>query len=370
MSITHQTTEDQFILLKSLLQEQSPLQQILQEMRDGVLICDAAGKILLFNDALRQLVGLSHPAIHRFCTDAIPGEELWLLIKSVLKTGNALTEEVKLGFGNQERVFKIHIVPIMLPAENQTEKPKVNGCVATFHDLTTMRKTEKMRRDFVANVSHELRTPLSAIKGYAETLLDGALEDKEVHRDFVGIIYKHSLRLSQLVEDLLDLSKLESPDYVAELEPVLLKPIVKQIHAMSESSILANQLSFHVDIPDNFPPALVNTSALEQVLTNLIDNAIKYTPGGGHITVSVAERPDSKIQVNVVDTGIGIEQKHIHRVFERFYRVDKARSRDLGGTGLGLSIVKHIVQLHGGDIWVKSIPNQGSTFSFTLKKAE
>jgi two-component system phosphate regulon sensor histidine kinase PhoR len=212
-----------------------------------------------------------------------------------------------------------------------------------------------------------LRTPLSAIKGYSETLLDGALEDEQVARDFVDVIHRHAIRLSQLVEDLLDLSKLESPDFVPELKPLSLRPLINRVVALMEDEAQSKDIALYIHLPEDLPKALANSSNLEQVFTNLLGNAIKYTPDGGKIGISAfLNKDNSFIQVSLKDTGLGMEPKHIPRLFERFYRVDKARSRELGGTGLGLSIVKHIVQLHGGEIWVESELNKGSTFHFTL----
>jgi two-component system phosphate regulon sensor histidine kinase PhoR len=351
---------------KSLINEKSPLFQVLQEMNDGVLIVDQASVIRRYNRALERLVQLPLTALGSPCETAIPSEALHIAIHSVLSSGESFSNEITLPCGTMERMFQLHVMP--LPDADGA----LNGCIALFHDMTDIRKTEKMRRDFVANVSHELRTPLSAIKGYAETLLDGALEDEQVSRDFVDVIYKHSIRLSQLVEDLLDLSKLESPDFHPELNPIALRPVMLRVHALAASNLSGKPLQFTHDIPEDLPAVLANAGNLEQVLTNLLDNAVKYTPAGGKVRLSarsvcVKERP--MVQVDVVDTGIGIDRKHFPRLFERFYRVDKARSRDLGGTGLGLSICKHIVQYHGGEIWVESEPNKGTTFSFTLLQA-
>jgi two-component system phosphate regulon sensor histidine kinase PhoR len=236
--------------------------------------------------------------------------------------------------------------------------------------MTVIRQTEIMRRDFVANVSHELRTPLSAIEGYAETLLEGALEDEVVRLDFVKVIHRHSIRLTHLVSDLLDLSKLESPDYTPTRTPVYLSSLIEeQIYDLVSQKALDKQITFSVELSDNLPPVLADVSSLQQVFTNLLDNAIKYTPQNGKVILKAYPVESSRVQVDVIDNGIGIESKYFSRLFERFYRVDKARSRDLGGTGLGLSIVKHIVQVHGGDIWVSSALNKGSKFSFTLQQA-
>lgn len=357
--------------LQLLLQEENPFLLVLQEMMDGILICDEAGRLVFFNHTIRDFFRLGDRDLHRPVTEIISNDPFQISLQEVLAGGETVSEELTFRSGGMEKTFQFHGVPLVLSPERQEKK---FGCVAVFHDITAIKRTEKMRRDFVANVSHELRTPLSAIKGYAETLLDGALNDQEVARDFVDVIHKHSLRLSSLVEDLLDLSKLESPDFDPELRPVSLKPIISRAMGLVETNVSTKNLLLFTHLPEDLPKVMANVSNLEQVFTNLLDNAIKYTPVDGKVAVSAFEIHDGPhagfIQVNVTDTGMGIEAKHIPRLFERFYRVDKARSRELGGTGLGLSIVKHIIQYHGGEIWVESQSNKGSTFSFTLRKAE
>jgi two-component system, OmpR family, phosphate regulon sensor histidine kinase PhoR len=350
--------------LQTLLKDENPFLLVLQEMMDGILICDEKGQVLFFNESLKNVFHLPQQSLDKPCDQVIPGDALMHSIRSVLENGQSVSEEITLNCGNQEKTFQFHGVPLNFAKDKQNQ---VSACVAVFHDITAIKRTEKMRRDFVANVSHELRTPLSAIKGYAETLLDGALEDQEVSHEFVEVIHKHSLRLSRLVEDLLDLSKLESPDFMPELRPVSLKPVISRAMALVENNVSGKSLTLFTHIPEDLPKVFANISNLEQVFTNLLDNAIKYTPAGGKIAVSAFET-DGFVQVSVKDTGLGMEPKHIPRLFERFYRVDKARSRDLGGTGLGLSIVKHIIQYHGGEIWVESELNKGSTFTFTLRK--
>jgi two-component system phosphate regulon sensor histidine kinase PhoR len=368
--------------IKQLFKEQHILMMLLKEFRDGILICDSQGAILQVNQSLKNFLHLGKDVTGQQATDLICNAQFRIVLGSVLETGTSQVEEITLEKGvNHEMFFEVHLVPVFMPNIQITEPftPEIDeadrahhgaeACVIIFHDITDIRQTEKMRRDFVANVSHELRTPLSAIEGYSETLLDGALEDQTVCRDFIQVIYRHSLRLTQLVEDLLDLSKLESPDFKPELLPVSLHHLLQQVIGLVEDKANDKEIRIEVDIHEPLPLALAEVSSMQQVLTNLLDNAIKYTPSHGRVLVSAYENGRGKIQVDVSDTGIGIEAKYLPRIFERFYRVDKARSRDLGGTGLGLSIVKHIVQLHGGEIWVESTVNLGSTFSFTLDLA-
>lgn len=375
--------------IKQMFKEQHILMMLLKEFRDGILICDNQGAILQTNHSLRQFLQLDQDVTGQQATDVIHNDQFQWALETVLETGSSHVEEITLEKGgSHELFFEVHLVPIFMPASQfsnlseqeftapqflEPQEDRANqgteACVIIFHDITDIRQTEKMRRDFVANVSHELRTPLSAIEGYSETLLDGALEDQAVCKDFINVIYRHSLRLTQLVEDLLDLSKLESPDFKPELTPLSLPHLIQQVIGLVGGKAEDKEITIDVQFTEPLSPVLAEMSSMQQVLTNLLDNAIKYTPSQGKVTVHAYDNGKGKIQVDVADTGIGIETKYLPRIFERFYRVDKARSRELGGTGLGLSIVKHIVQLHGGEIWVDSVVNQGSTFSFTLDAA-
>jgi two-component system, OmpR family, phosphate regulon sensor histidine kinase PhoR len=368
---------------KQFFKEQHILMMLLKEFRDGILICDRQGHILQLNHSLKHFLQIQEDVIGKKATELIPNEPFRELLASVLETGNSCVEEITLEQGvSHAMFFEVHLVPIYIPVLHAGDNPEtsppdagistpqdVDGCVIIFHDITDIRHTEKMRRDFVANVSHELRTPLSAIEGYAETLLEGALDDQAVCRDFINVIHRHSLRLTQLVGDLLDLSKLESPDYKPEFSPTSLQTLIQQAFVLVEDKASEKQIHISVDMQEPLPLVMAESSSMQQVLTNLLDNAIKYTPTRGQVRISAHTTDKGKVQVNVQDNGMGIEAKYHSRIFERFYRVDKARSRELGGTGLGLSIVKHIVQLHGGEIWVDSVVNQGSTFSFTLEPA-
>jgi two-component system phosphate regulon sensor histidine kinase PhoR len=240
--------------------------------------------------------------------------------------------------------------------------------VAVFHDISELKRLEKIRRDFVANVSHELRTPVTVIKGYAETLLSGALAtNPERTCDFLEKIHRHSERLSSLVDDLLALSELESGVDRPEPPPVQIGPAIDHVCALLEEKASVKGIDIQRQGVGEAEQVIADRAKLEQVLLNLLDNAIKYTPEGGSIDISTVEK-EGMLKVDVKDTGIGIPEKDLPRIFERFYRVDAARSREQGGTGLGLAIVKHIVQQYGGSVSVESVPGKGSTFSFTLRK--
>ena len=238
------------------------------------------------------------------------------------------------------------------------------GTILVFHDLTRLKQLERTREDFVANVSHELRTPLSLIKGYVETLLDGARDNPEVAERFLKIIERNAERLDLLIQDLLTISALESGRMELNLQPVALRALAEKVFADLQAKAKNKDVSLINDLPELTANADVNR--LEQVLANLVDNAIKYGRAQGSVKVSGQKVADGKVEIFVQDDGPGIPPESLDRVFERFYRVDKARSRDQGGTGLGLSIVKHIVHSHGGEVWAKSEPGKGATFFFTL----
>jgi two-component system phosphate regulon sensor histidine kinase PhoR len=242
------------------------------------------------------------------------------------------------------------------------------GTILVFHDLTRLKQLERTREEFVANVSHELRTPLSLIKGYVETLLEGARNNPEVAERFLRIIERNAQRLDLLIQDLLTISALESGRVKLNVQPVELRPLADKVftdlkaRAEEKDVKLVNQLNDLV--------AAADAHRLEQVFANLVDNAIKYGRTQGSVTVGGQKTDAGKIEVFVQDDGPGIPPEALDRVFERFYRVDKARSREQGGTGLGLSIVKHIVQNHGGEVWANSEPGKGATFFFTLPQGQ
>ncbi|MDH4379011.1 MAG: ATP-binding protein [Vampirovibrionales bacterium] len=355
--------------LQAVLFQQPLFRGLIQAMQDGVAIVNNQQIILLANQAFLSAFDILDSA-HSLPNGSalLPEPAFWVAVARVIAEGTPETlifKRVHPSSGNQ--YYSVTLLPLNVSGDPQAARP--DACVCLFQNETTIRRTEKMRRDFVANVSHELRTPLSAIHGYAETLLEGALDDQSVARDFVDIIFRHSHRLKQLVADLLDLSKLESPDFTLELIPTNLSTIIHTVVSLAKDRMDQKNIRLSLAIPLDIPLVQAHSSTLEQVITNLTDNAIKYTANGGSIALSMgwSTKYPGMIQVSVADTGMGIPTKYLPRVFERFFRVDKARSRDLGGTGLGLSIVKHIIQTHGGEIWVESEPGIGSTFAFTLK---
>jgi len=341
--------------------ERNRLDTILSSMGEGVMVTDNLGTITLANPSFRDLFSLD---------DYIEGESLIEItrqpalntsLKRILQTREEIQEEITLQ-GIDEKTILVHWVPLL-------EKGEMAGVVAVFHDISDLKKLEKIRKDFVANVSHELRTPVAVIKGYAEALIsDGQGIDREKIARFSKIIHNHAERLTSLISDLLTLSQLESGKLELNLQPVTIQGAVNRARNLLESKAADKEISINQHISHGSTQVLVDLGRLEQVLINLLDNAIKYTPLHGSVTIST-EDIGSMIKVSVTDTGIGIPAKDLPRIFERFYRVDAARSREIGGTGLGLSIVKHIVQAHGGTVSVESIQGKGSTFSFTIRKA-
>jgi two-component system phosphate regulon sensor histidine kinase PhoR len=290
--------------------------------------------------------------------EIIRNNELAEIVKSVLNSGQAVSRELTL-LWPVEKVFQVNAAPVI-------EKGTCSACLLVIHDISEIRKLENMRRDFVANVSHELKTPLTSIKGFVETLLEGALEDKENSRNFLKIVQDHANRLDNLISDLLKLSYLESKGALLKKQDVDLSKLTKEV-LVGFTSQIRNK---NIEVENSLPEALIaqaDADKIEQVLINLIDNAIKFNKERGLVKVYSQDMGD-KIKIIVEDSGVGILPRDISRIFERFYRVDKARSRSLGGTGLGLSIVKHIIELHAGNTGVESTEGLGSAFWFTLPK--
>jgi two-component system phosphate regulon sensor histidine kinase PhoR len=234
-----------------------------------------------------------------------------------------------------------------------------------LHDVTELRRLERVRTEFVANVSHELRTPLTAIRGYLETLLEGGLDEGDNARRFLEIVSRHTERLGRLLDDLTDLSNIELGKVALEVRPTVLWEALEPVLAIIGPRAAVKGVALSADLPPDLPPVLADSDRLEQILINLVDNAVKFTPADGRVTVSASLR-DTMVEVAVADTGVGIPSTDLPRITERFYRVDRARTRELGGTGLGLAIVKHLVQAHGGALRIESELGKGTTVRFTL----
>lgn len=350
--------------IEEISREKDYLQTILKGMMEGVLVVDEKKHIKMMNEALRSLLPVSSDVADKTPLEIIRNAALESAIEGVLQGGKSEAFEMEAPAAGG-KTLEVSVVAIS--SASKDSDGTVLGAIAVFHDITRLKSLEKIRQDFVANVSHELRTPLTTIKGYAETLLEGALKE-EVAFQFVQVIKRHTDRLTKIVEDLLMLSKIESREFQLKREIILLPgfvddviDFVKEPAEKKKISISRNQIpsSLSVEADRNY---------LEQVLINLLDNAIKYTPEGGSVTISAIGKDTGEIEFSIEDNGIGIPKEDLPRIFERFYRVDKGRSQELGGTGLGLSIVKHIVQAHGGKVWAESQIGKGSTFYFTLLK--
>jgi two-component system, OmpR family, phosphate regulon sensor histidine kinase PhoR len=345
--------------MERISSEKGRLDAILEGMGEGVMVTDADAVVTLVNPAFCALFGTNAGVQGRQLLEISRHPDLYAACRSVLSERREQHQEITLAPGTSTR---IHWVPLV-------QDGALRGAVAVFHDISALKRVEQIRRDFVANVSHELRTPVTVIKGYAETLRSGALaDDPKRTAHFLEIIDNHAQRLSRLIADLLALSELESGGSVMKPEKVCLEDAVQQTLQLLEQK--SEQLGVTVQIlgTSGMPQVRADRARLDQVLMNLLDNALKYSTSGGTVTVSAVEE-GGLVRIFVRDDGIGIPKKDLPRLFERFYRVDEARSRERGGTGLGLSIVKHIVQAHGGSVQVQSSPGAGSEFSFTLQKA-
>lgn len=339
-------------------QDKYQIKGILSSMIDAVILFDINGYITTANKAAESLFlvkedGLVGKVMREISSDL----KINQMIDDVLRNGNEVFTETEISPNTQ--IFRVHVAPI------KNEKSEIEGAVAVFHDVTDARNFDQMRSEFVGNVSHELRTPLTSIKGFVETLLDGAMENSTTCRRFLSIIDAETDRLSRLIEDLLTLSSIESKERMINPVPVCIQHSIRTV-----MNILGPQISdkgLHVELISAYglPKVLADEDLLGQVLINLLDNAIKYTPPDGKIIIRCRRR-ESRVVTTITDTGMGIPHESIPRVFERFYRVDKARSRDRGGTGLGLAIVKHIVESHGGEVFVDSEIGKGSTFGFSF----
>jgi len=326
---------------------------ILSALDDGVLAVDHRGTVQLANPRLAGALELQAP-IGRHYLEVIRQQEVSALIEDVLRTGERRLAEVELL--QLGRVFAISAVPF--PADEGTP----HGAVLTFADATERHRVERIRRDFVANASHELRTPLTSIRGFVEALEDGALAQPETAPRFLGKIRAHADRMAALVDDLLELSRLESGERAPEWAETSVPAIAEEVVASAAG--LAARKRIALGCVDRGATAVVtDPERLRRILENLVDNAVKYTPDGGHVELSLSNVPEGATRIEVRDDGPGIAAEHLERIFERFYRVDKARSRALGGTGLGLSIVRHLAESVGASVSVDSQPGRGTCFT-------
>jgi two-component system phosphate regulon sensor histidine kinase PhoR len=338
--------------------EQERLRAVLQGMVEGVLVLDRDGRVILANPRLRELFGVWGAVEGRSALEVIRRADVEAALAEAARTPEPVVRELQLA-AHGGRHLEMHAG--RFPAQGP-----LLGTVAVFHDVTEIHRLEGIRRDFVANVSHELRTPLTAIRGFAETLR-GSEVPPEQRRQYLDVILRHADRLTALIEDLLELSRIEGGTRELALEPTDVAVVARSVMQDLKPRLDARRLRGELRV-EPAPRALADRRGLEQVLLNLLDNAIKYTEPGGRIEISVSGSP-AGVRIDVADTGMGIPEADRARIFERFYRVEKARSRDLGGTGLGLAIVKHLVQAQDGEVFVTSLEGQGSTFSVRLPAA-
>ncbi len=344
--------------LSTLHGRMEEIQAILTSMSEGVIATDITGRISLINPAAAELFHLGPgEGVGEFPYKVFPESELGEIFHQVYVKGYPQEREITWP-GSQERVLNLHLAPI-----RGDEIEEIRGVVAVIGDVTKLRQLETMRKDFVANVSHELKTPLTSIKGFIETLQDGAIDDHDAAQRFLSIIHQETERLHYIIVDLLDISKLESGRAELNIEEINLRELIDEVVAAAENRLKEKEHELTTAIEATVIKG--DENLLREVIINLFDNAIKYTPNGGKIKIGTSQLEDG-VEVYVEDTGFGIPSESLPRIFERFYRVDKGRSREMGGTGLGLSIVKHIVERHSGKLLVSSELGKGSRFSFII----
>ncbi len=342
--------------ITEIARDRARIGAILSAMDDGVMAVDHRGIVVLANQALRDGLQLQDP-VGRHYLEVVRQSEVGTLLEEVLGTGARQTSEVVMLRGG--RAYAVTGVRFPGP-EGQP-----HGAVLTFHDVTERHRVERLRRDFVANASHELRTPLTSVRGFVEALEDGALDEPATGRRFLAKIRVHADRMAALVSDLLELSRLESGERPLRWERLRPADVVEDVVASLGEQARGRQIVVSADAA-SAPEVTSDGDRLRQILENLLENAVKYTPPGGHVAVRARAGEDRSVVFEVEDDGPGIPAEHLPRIFERFYRVDKARSREVGGTGLGLSIVKHLAEGMGGAVSVSSEPGRGSRFTVRI----
>jgi two-component system, OmpR family, phosphate regulon sensor histidine kinase PhoR len=348
--------------LKQSDEEKQKMEAVLRNMSDGLILTGIKGEIILSNEAVSKLFGISSGIEGKTLMETLRKAELTEFIEQVKASSKKISGEITLAYPRD-----MYLMVTASPFYSDKAQGELSGIVFTFHDITRLRKLEEIRKDFVANVSHEIKTPITAIKGFAETLLEGALDDREHAYKFLETIKNNSERLNSLVNDLLTLSRIELGDIKIEKTDVNLNEIIDTVFATLRNKAENKGLSLTQQIAPGITGFKADRDRLIQILLNLVDNGIKFTEKGG-VAIKVesetvkTENEGGKdfIRISVEDTGTGIPRKHLSRLGERFYRVDRARSRELGGTGLGLAIVKHIVKAHGWEMKIESDEGKGT----------
>jgi len=351
--------------LRTVLHQRNEREAILSGMVEGILAVDSGQRLTSLNQAGARLLGIDASVVRgRSLQEIVRNPQLEKLITDVSSKGESIEDEIVLHI-TDERYLHVHGTVLQDMGAPEVETPG-SGVLVVLHDVTQLRRLEKVRRDFVANVSHELRTPITSIKGFVETLLDGAMHDSDNAERFLRIVLTQADRLNAIIEDLLALSRIEQEVEKAEIELVRgrIKGVLESAIGVCQPKIVGKDIQIDLCCDDEFE-ADIDAALLEQAVVNLIDNAVKYSPNGQTVHVE-ATRVENEVLIRVRDHGCGIAREHLPRLFERFYRVDKACSRKLGGTGLGLAIVKHIAQSHGGCVTVESSFGEGSAFCVHL----
>ncbi|ERI08617.1 two-component system histidine kinase PnpS [Aneurinibacillus aneurinilyticus] len=349
--------------MSAIQENEKRLESILNNMFSGMILISDSRRIVMMNAAAEKLLGYeAKNFMGHLHTEIGKSSGLSLIIDRCLETGEKIREEIHVYYPEE------HIIDANLGAYTN-EDGEIKGVIVLLHDITAIRRLEKMRSEFVANVSHELKTPITSIKGFTETLLDGALEDAEISRSFLTIINEESDRLNRLITDILDLSKIEQKRMPLKVEEINLDKLIKETVRIIREEARAKNIAIYLPTEKNL---IIegDKDRIQQIILNLVSNAINYTPDNGEVTITLQERDSKSIEMKIADTGIGIPPEHISRIFERFYRVDKARSRESGGTGLGLAIVKHLIDSHHGMIHVESEEGRGTTFTVILPRRQ
>jgi two-component system phosphate regulon sensor histidine kinase PhoR len=348
--------------IRTLTGERNQSSAILRSMIEGVAVIDSRERVVFCNRAFAEILNLDAARCEgRPLVELVRQADLLDLARRALTSADSLQGSLIIGTV-MPRSFAVTATPV------KALEPAANGAVIVLHDITELRRLERVRQDFVANVSHEFKTPLTAIQGFAETLLGGALEDEKNNRRFLEIIRDHASRLGRLTDDLLKLARIEAGKLDVQYQPVSVAELVEGCAATTLFKASQRNIALNLSYPPELPAVRGDAGLLREVLQNLLDNAVQYTSPGGRVDLSAATR-DHEAVITVADTGIGIPLADQERIFERFYRVDAARSREVGGTGLGLSIAKHIVEAHGGRLWVESTVGAGSQFHFSIPLA-
>jgi two-component system phosphate regulon sensor histidine kinase PhoR len=341
---------------RQVSKDAAEVRAVLAALTDGLLVVDSSQHILICNPAFEQLYGQPRIATGTALLDIIRDSDVIEPIRAALNQARAQVAEVSAP--DRKKQLQLTAVPI-------TQNGEASGVVAVFHDVSRLKQADEIRRDFVANVSHELRTPLSIFHGNLETLLEPGDLDENETRHIYEVMKRHSDRLNLLVNDLLSLARLESKEANLQLAEIRLRDFLEGITRDWAKRLAGKNLRLELQVPDDFPTVHADERRLEEVVHNLLDNAVKYSHQNGRILIQ-AGAPDQEVVLSVRDEGVGIAANDLPRIFERFYRADRARSRELGGTGLGLSIVKHIAQLHGGRVEAESVVGQGTTIRVIL----